>query len=184
MKNKKIKILLFIAITLTIVGGVIVWMRLADVGPFAKETGTTTGSDGINYGPPTDEELQQTEDHKNSLGDQKDKDSGQKDNFLKVVPFISIAQQMQDSQYGDVVIVRAYVSEIVESGGACTITFTKDGKTFTKTVSGQPDASTTNCDTVMIPRSEFSSAGKWSVTVSYKSAKASGASQPTEVEVK
>lgn len=70
----------------------------------------------------------------------------------------------------NVVEVRAYVSDLSEDGGTCSITFTKTGETSVTTRSPSfGDASTTQCGALNTPVGEFSAKGTWSFTITYTS---------------
>lgn len=87
-------------------------------------------------------------------------------------------------QYSDTIEVRAYIANIYEDGGTCTVTFTKDSQTVTRTSKGFKDATTTQCEPFNIPRSAFPSAGDWQLKISYTSNTSTGASASQAVNVK
>ncbi len=86
------------------------------------------------------------------------------------------------SQYGEEVEVRAFVGNIIAEG-TCWVVFTMDREQLSKEVSARPDASTSICETLVVPRSEFASTGVWSVEVIYTNDSAKG-SATTSVEIK
>ncbi|OGL23976.1 hypothetical protein A2791_03695 [Candidatus Saccharibacteria bacterium RIFCSPHIGHO2_01_FULL_46_30] len=73
-----------------------------------------------------------------------------------------------------------FVTNIVESGGACTYTFTNGNATLTKTAQTLTNPSSTTCATVSFPASELTANGTWKVVLGYSSDKASGTSNPKE----
>lgn len=74
---------------------------------------------------------------------------------------VSITQATQrDAQ----VVIRALIEG--SNSGTCTVTFTKDGETVTKTAPYAAQASYVICQGFNIPVSEFPSAGEWQMTVS------------------
>lgn len=160
-------------------------MWKTDFGPFAEKS--KFGEDGINYNPPTEEEKQATEDHKDNLAEKDDDDTQPPatDNggLKQVKPFISVAQQFKDDQYGDRIEVHAYVPEIIESGGKCSFTFSQGGNQVAWQTDGLPNVSTTNCDTALVPRDKFPQTGTWSLVINYKSSNAEGTSDAIEVKV-
>ncbi len=122
----------------------------------------------VNYSPPTEEE-------KNPARDQPVKPEqistpeGPKN---KVIPSITSADKQE---------VRAFVAGINEEGGTCTATVTMGSQSVTATSQGFSNVNYTSC-----PAMKFSSplkAGKWSVTVSYRSATSEGSSEPFSFEV-
>lgn len=86
-------------------------------------------------------------------------------------------------QEGDEVVVYGFVQGVVTDSGTCTVTVSRPGAADV-VVSGTAfaDATTTGCDPLSVPV-DPSAAGPWSVVLSYSSASASGASQPTAVSV-
>jgi hypothetical protein len=190
-KNKVSKKWLFASLAVVLLAvGTLVTMQVADLGPFANVK-KQTNDDGINYSPATDEEKKAAEDHKDDLAnDDKDEtpDTGNEPetppaNKQKVSPFITIANQFNDEQYGNRVEIRSYVSGILESTGKCTVTFTKGASKVTWETSATPDATTTVCDTAMVPRTRFPSGGTWTVSVKYDSPKATGTSDSRTVDI-
>lgn len=69
--------------------------------------------------------------------------------------------------------IGAYVA-VVEMGVTCTLTLTgPGGRTATAVSTGQPDASTTSCGALVVPRDQLT-AGRWSGTVDVTSQNVSG----------
>ena len=110
----------------------------------------------INYDPPTEEEKQVANTIKDEVLEQ--------DN--STVPNTAQIVIVDSSQYGDEIEVRAFVANVTQDG-TCTVTFAKDGENIVKKVDAFADASTSPCINVIVPRSEFISAGEWTVTVQY-----------------
>lgn len=76
-----------------------------------------------------------------------------------------------------------YVSSVVEDGGDCTLTLTRDGDEVSVSVPGVADASTTQCGGLSVAGSELGS-GTWSAVLDYQPVDApSGSSAPVEVIV-
>lgn len=78
--------------------------------------------------------------------------------------------------------VGAYVQGIVESGGTCTLTLTKAGRSVVATTTATPSASSTSCGRMAVAGSKLS-AGSWSAVASYRSPQHAGTSAPIEVTV-
>jgi hypothetical protein len=76
----------------------------------------------------------------------------------------------------------SYVQGVVESGGVCTLTLSQGASTVTATAQAEPDATTTSCGGIAIPRDRLS-AGDWSAVVSYESPTTRGSSEASEVTV-
>jgi hypothetical protein len=80
----------------------------------------------------------------------------------------------------NVVEVRAYVSDLSEDGGTCSVTFTKSGEPSVTTQSSSfGDASTTQCGVLNTPVSTFSAKGTWSFTLTYTSTRNSATATGT-----
>ena len=79
--------------------------------------------------------------------------------------------------------VGAHVTGLIEDGGTCTLTLTRDGVEVTASAAGMADASSTTCGSgFTVPGAELAG-GTWSAVVSYESATASGSSEDVTVEV-
>jgi hypothetical protein len=76
----------------------------------------------------------------------------------------------------------SFVQGVVESGGTCTLTLAKGDVVVRQSAPAEPDATTTSCGGISVPRSRLS-AGTWSAVVSYESATTQGSSDATEVAV-
>lgn len=126
------------------------------------------------YPGPTDQEKQQTEQHKDDLSKQNDATQPAASDLKSVTPVISSADQTG---------VRAFISGIFENSGTCTFTYAQGAANFTKTSQASADASTTICY-VTTASSDFPSSGSWSVTLSYSSDKSKGISVAKDFEVK
>lgn len=144
---------------------------------------STNTNNGINYGPPTEEEKKETEAFKESQGSGNDSPSitpsvpGQ---IKTVTPVIT--SWGQNPQTKDVE-VSGFVPGVIENGGSCTVTLEKDGQKVTKSATGTANAQNVSCGLITIPFSEIS-AGTWNILLSYSSSTASGSSsQNVSLEV-
>jgi len=72
--------------------------------------------------------------------------------------------------------------DVVEAGGVCTLTVSKDDVSVTATIEGLPDARSTNCGGLVVP-GESLSPGTWTVVISYESNRSRASSEPTQVEI-
>ena len=80
------------------------------------------------------------------------------------------------------VVAGGFVSEVVETGGTCTLTLTRDGVTTSGTSDASPDAVTTSCGEVRAGGPELVP-GSWDAVLSYESAESAGASAVFSVVV-
>jgi len=79
--------------------------------------------------------------------------------------------------------VRAFVSGIIEGNGTCTATFTKGSLTVTRSSKAFIDATTSQCEPIVIPVSEFQQKGIWNLVMTYVSPDAKGSSESMEVSL-
>jgi hypothetical protein len=143
----------------------------------------TTGPDSgetseIDFDPPTEEEKKEASDRKDEILNEQNQTPPPGAEKRVANPVIVDA-----GQYGDIVEVRAFAPGTVDSDGKCTFTFTLGTNTVTKQSAASPDASSTRCANLQVPRSEFTAAGTWQLNVTYDSSKAHGSSSGN-VEVK
>lgn len=79
------------------------------------------------------------------------------------------------------VMVAGY-ADVVESDGTCTLVVRNGGAEASVSVAALPDATTTSCGTLAIPRSQLST-GTWSAELRYASPTSTGAAAPITIEV-
>jgi hypothetical protein len=82
----------------------------------------------------------------------------------------------------DGVLAGGYADAVTENDGTCTLTLEQDGLTRSASQAATPDAATTSCGELTIPRTELSS-GTWQATLSYQSPLAYGTSSSMPIEV-
>lgn len=164
-RSSKKKYLLIGLVVLLAVGGIFAYTQTLN--------GNDNDRDSVNYSPPTKEEQEasNTQKEKNIEREQIDTNNQTIKNAEVVL--------VDANQYNDTVEVRTYIANIYEDGGTCTVTFTKDGQTITRNNKGFKDATTTQCEPFVIPRSTFSEAGDWQLKVSYASDSSAGESSQT-----
>ena len=149
---------------------------------FSSSTSNSQDSGSNNGSNKNDDGSDNTDD--STPDDDTDNGSGSSNGSGSPASLNSVNVIINDaSQYDSVVEVRSYVEGIIETDGTCTLTFTKDGTSFTKTTSPLTNPSYTTCKTIDIPVSEFSSKGTWQLTVSYLSSTSKGSATKT-LEVK
>jgi hypothetical protein len=83
---------------------------------------------------------------------------------------------------GTGVSAAGYVAHTVEQGGTCTLTLSRGGSSVEATGTALPDAATTACGGLAVPREELSP-GTWTSVLSYASGTSQGSSETVEVEV-
>ncbi len=135
----------------------------------------------INYDPPTKQDKKEAEDNKKELA--KDTASSDKPKDSTSTQTIQVAVS-DATQYGDVVEVRAFIPEVIESDGSCTAIFTLNDNRLEKKVAAFIEATTTQCRPIDVPVSEFSQSGTWNLVVKYNSAYSRGESSIRKVEVR
>lgn len=73
-------------------------------------------------------------------------------------------------------------ADVVETGGTCTLVLTRGDDRASVAGAAQPDAASTTCGTLSVPRSELS-AGSWTAELSYTSATSTGVAPTITIEV-
>lgn len=130
----------------------------------------------VDYNPPSEQEQKETEEFKQqqqqNAGDTQTNATG---NITPIISYIG--------QYDASIEASAYVPNLVEKGGTCTLTLIQGASKVVKTTTAANDAQTTRCNLFMFPAKELK-VGKWSATVSYSSSTSAGTSARTEFEVK
>lgn len=164
LKNRVVIILAVLSLAAII--AIPVWRNASDSSRDANETAPTNT---VDYEPPSESEQ--------SAGDKQKETNIKKDEAIKESPDTSQTANVvivDASQYGDTVEVRAFVSNIYEDAGTCQLTFTQGSTTVTHSKTAFKDATTTQCGTFEVPRSEFPAGGEWNVQVTYNSNATSG----------
>lgn len=145
--------------------------------PFAAEE-TTQDDSNINYDPPTEQEEAASQDgKKNGAGQETEVTEEDLQNIS-----VGIAYAGFDDQEG-VVDIRAFTPDVIESDGTCTATLTLNGQTVTASSKAFIDSTSSQCEPILIPLSEFPVSGQWQLIVDYASAKSKGTSATMTVEV-
>jgi hypothetical protein len=169
---------------LVLVAGVLAVLdsrNIIDLPFFADKPATTspTSSDGVNYGPPTEEEKQEASAFKDSIGNGSTAPSPSSTGSSKtaVTPVITSWGYTSDAAQ-----VSSYVQGVIEGGGTCTLTLSKAGQKVSELKSASANAQNTACGLISIAGSRLSS-GSWSGVISYDSASSQGVSQTVTIEV-
>ena len=158
--------------------------------PFATQESSIV--DGVDYGPPTEEEVQNSQNAKKDIleedettqdgsGDSTSESGNENSTTLKTVSIgISYADVLEDN-----VEVRAFVIGVIEGTGTCTATLTRPGsQPVVKSSKAFIDASTSQCEPILIPLSTFDQSGEWALVVSYKSPTSTGESEKTIINIR
>lgn len=136
--------------------------------PADNNSPENTSESSINYDPPTDQEVNETEKHKQDLSSDKVDTTSPSSGAKNVMPFITSATQTQ---------IRGYISGVFEEGGTCTAVFTKGNTSFQLTAEAFANVNHTTCAPIEVSPGLFSSSGQWSVVLSYSSNTSSGKSE-------
>jgi hypothetical protein len=80
------------------------------------------------------------------------------------------------------VVAGGFIADVVENGGTCTLTLTRDGVVVSGTAEATADASTTSCGEVRVGDPDLDS-GAWDAVLSYSSARSTGESDVFTVVV-
>ncbi len=182
MKNKKSKKLLKTALPLfiaVILASGLVWFinRKPNVSTSTVPQVSNIGTDGVNYSPPTEQDIKEAEQNKEKLGNKDNPPTTTPSNMANII--ITYAGQFDQD-----VEVAFYVSNAYEDGGTCSVTITNGSLSVTKDTKGFKDVRTTVCPPIVIPRAEFPTAGQWTAVVSYTSQTANGTSEQRIIEIK
>lgn len=183
-KNKNIrarqsKVLVWAALVIILIAicaGTLVWVR------HRKHNISTATPDtpqsAINFGPPTTQELQETEQHKEQLQQQIDNPTPAPSGARTVTPVISSWGQNPDKS----LVISAFIPDIYEDGGTCTLTLTMSGTTVTRTAAGHKDVNRTSCENFTIAYSDIKT-GDWMAVIHYDSPSATGNSSNQSIAV-
>ena len=147
--------------------------------PLSKTPATEKPTSTINYNKPTQQETQTSDSQKQVNVDRQKTDS------QPVTASATADLRLTDAaQYVNTIEVRAFVTNVYESG-SCVAVFTRAGQpTITTTSTAFKDASTTQCGANDTDRSKFSVAGDWQLTLTYTSASGKVGSATKTVAIK
>lgn len=134
-----------------------------------------TKGETINYEPPTEEEQKSGDTKKEEIAKSQSETTTSSGNVVPIITDLGI--------YGTNVEVSGFIPSIVEGDGTCVINFKKATLNVSRTVKAVPDASSTHCTNVVVPVSEFTEKGTWSVTISYSSSKSKGSSETRNIDI-
>ncbi len=169
-KNTK-KTIIFLLLSLLVIGvGLLVLEKTGVINLYSRDQSSTSDSpkptNTVNYDPPTEQEQSAGDEQKAKIVEEESSASTNKPETAEVVI-------VDASQYEDEIEVRAFVANVLEIG-TCTYIFKNGASTITKSQSAYPDASTTPCTTLVVPRAEFANPGSWNLTVTFESTTVKG----------
>lgn len=149
--------------------------------PFQKQEDTPAGM--INYDPPTQEEVDNSQAAKDRLleeqakQDNESKETNSDSNKKRVTIGVSYADVINGS-----LEIRAFTADVINGDGTCTAIVKKDEKVITKTVPSFIDATSTICEPIYIPELQLAT-GTWSIVVNYTSPTHTGTSGVMKVSI-
>ena len=137
-------------------------------------------TNGINYDPPSKEDLEQSQDAKKNNNNQPEETEGGAtlDGKREVAVGIAFADVVDGK-----VEVRAFTPGIIEGGGTCTAIFTMNNRQITVSSQAFIDSSSSQCSPIYVNTSDFPEKGTWRLTVTYSSQNATGVSDIIEVSI-
>lgn len=153
--------------------------------PFGRSPSGTLTNDKygkINYSPPTEQEVKDSQNAKknNTPQDQEVKSNDTTPVSSKKSVSVMINAEIVDNNLQ----IRASTPQIIEGSGTCTASVTNGTETLPdKTSPAFIDATSSICEPMYIPVSQLSK-GNWYVTVTYSSPDAQGVSEKEMVSVK
>lgn len=175
-QNKKTFTIILVSIIAVILisGGIAAYMAID-----SQNKADTQDINSVNYDPPTEQEIS-------------DGQNAKKDDYNNVETKNNDDKNTTDEKLVDVGIsyagifnenfeVRAFTNGVVEAG-TCTVTITKNTNVIKGSSGAFIDASSTQCQPILIPKSQFES-GTWLVEVTYSSPSTHGTSDKMEVKV-
>lgn len=168
MPTKKKKTTLLVVLIVVIIAGAFAYAQMRN---------KDTGNDSINYNPPTKDEREAADSQKEKNIEREKTDNRPISQNAEIVV-------VDAHQYDDTVEVRAYISNIYEDNGTCTVVITNGGQTVSKDTKGFKDATTTQCEPFDIPRSAFTATGDWQAKILYSSETAKGESTAQIINIK
>ena len=145
-----------------------------------KSADTPLVVDGINYAPPTDQEKAASQDAKKDTSHSAE-NTGSTSSDGKNIS-VGVAYAAYDSAKG-AVDIRAFTPDVIEGTGTCTARLTLDDITVTESSKAFVDSKSSQCEPILIQKTNFTTAGKWRLVVSYQSPTSEGSSPAMEVEV-
>lgn len=184
--SKKQKIALALAVLVVLVGAYLGVAFYKHLFPFTNKTPTYEPGTHVVNKDKSDAEKQAIDNLKN---DPQDKTK----NNQTDIPASPTVNQDSGKKEANVLITNVgvqngtvsasgFATNVVESDGVCTYTFTNGSSKVVKTSNVLPNPTSTTCATVSFPASELPVAGTWSVVLSYSSPESAGSSAAKEFQ--
>lgn len=155
--------------------------------PFAAQTINSAAKpeDSINYDAPTEQELENSQEAKenNAQRSQSNTENVEPSNTSTAPISVGVAYAAYDTTKG-MIDIRAFTPDVIEGTGTCTAELTLNGSTVTGESKAFIDFSSSQCEPILIKRSDFPIAGTWNLVVSYHSPTSNGNSPAMEVEIR
>lgn len=129
----------------------------------------------INYGPPTLQEIEEAEKHKEDIASFSIKDNSPTNANVKPV-IVSYGQNKESFE------VSARVPGILEDSGNCTLKLTSSNHEASGKNKAVPNVTEMSCGFISIPLSKISK-GTWTAVVTYMSKNSVGSSNLVDVQV-
>lgn len=178
--NRSKALFIGIAAIVLVAAGYIAYAKVTNsLWPF--NTAKTTVQDSperpvndVDYSPPTEEDASHANDAKKRL-DESTKQEQTKTNIYVGVTMADIAVDQLE--------IRSFVSGVIEGGGTCTATLTRNGISVAATSTAFVDSTTSICTPISIPLTRFKDSGQWDLVVSYSSVTSTGTSTIIKVEL-
>lgn len=185
--NKQTKTIIIIAssVVISLVIGWGAFSYYKKVWPFAAQESVTPtsaeGDDSINLDPPTQQEIEESQDAKKRVTQTDQNPNESIDAEQSEKKSVGVGISFADVYKGNLEI-RAFTNGAIQGTGTCTATVTKGGQTITKSVKAFIDTSSTQCHPIYIPVEDLN-AGTWNVSVKFVSPDHEGVSETVEVSV-
>ena len=161
-------------------GGYLVFASQSDIWPFAQNDNTQNQQESeINYSPPTESEIENSQNGKKNSGDPEPQNPNESDSSRNISVEITYASAAGEAQLD----IRAFTPDVIEGSGTCIATLKKGPETVSASSKAFIDASSSICEPIEIPLSKFQSDGVWSLIVTYSSPTSNGTSAMMEVQI-
>jgi len=169
-----------------LISGSVAYAYTQGIGPFRQENDSDSQEDNdreINSDNYDRDEAIPNSDSENTTNEN-EQDSGQTTSNKPAVSKEQVEVAITNAYREEgTVEVRAFVPGVIESGGTCKAVLTLGNEKVTSTSKGASDAQTTQCQTIIIPVSEFKQKGQWNAIVEYSSSKYQGKSGTIKVDI-
>lgn len=182
-KHKKVRLIILASVL------VVILLSISGFAYFKKSSSSSvtngTASDGTKMEEATPVEKSEAEQRKEEISKQQAESpaptppptsGGSGKTVSPVINYWTVKPVTGDTEFS------GYVGGVFEDGGTCTITLVKDGVTVSESSTGMANATNTTCGTITVAKAKLTP-GKWSATLSYKSATASGTSAAQQIAV-